>query len=265
MTTGTLQAPRNPKDEPNDTKVPEDLRKQARQLENEIDLKLVSFSKLGTSFSSHRDFSSRPPETANNKSDTTPLLNKSNSEHMFETMAMEIEQLLARLTEVNDRMADYTQNLSVNSQSAALLHTLQRHRDILQDYSHEFQKTRANIMAYKEREDLLGSVRRDIDAYRNSTGANKRTDMYLKEHEHLRNSDRLVDEQISIAMATKENLMSQRGTLQTITQKVYTLTNKFPVINSLMQRINFRKRRDSIILGIVIAICIILLILYAFH
>ena len=33
-----------------------DLRKQARQLENEIDLKLVSFSKLGTSYTS---FSSR--------------------------------------------------------------------------------------------------------------------------------------------------------------------------------------------------------------
>lgn len=32
-----------------------DLRKQARQLENEIDLKLVSFSKLGTSYS-HSDY-----------------------------------------------------------------------------------------------------------------------------------------------------------------------------------------------------------------
>lgn len=32
-----------------------DLRKQARQLENELDLKLVSFSKLCTSYSSARD------------------------------------------------------------------------------------------------------------------------------------------------------------------------------------------------------------------
>ncbi len=29
--------------------------------------------------------------------DTTPLLNKSNSDHMFETMTMEIEQLLAKV------------------------------------------------------------------------------------------------------------------------------------------------------------------------
>ena len=67
-----------------------------------------------------------------------------------------------QLQDVNDRMSDYTQNISMSSPSAALLHTLQRHRDILQDYSHEFHKTKANISAIREREDLLGSVRRDI-------------------------------------------------------------------------------------------------------
>ena len=60
-------------------------------------------------------------------------------------------------------MGDYRDNLSVNAHNAAMLHTLQRHRDILQDYTHEFQKTKANITAYREREDLLGSVRRDIE------------------------------------------------------------------------------------------------------
>ena len=61
-------------------------------------------------------------------------------------------------------MADYMQNNSVvSSSNAALLHTLQRHRDILQDYSHEFHKTRGNIVAQRDRDDLLGSVRRDIE------------------------------------------------------------------------------------------------------
>ena len=36
-----------------------ELRKKARQLENEIDLKLVSFSKLGTSYSHHNGFRER--------------------------------------------------------------------------------------------------------------------------------------------------------------------------------------------------------------
>ncbi|MEQ2277390.1 Golgi SNAP receptor complex member 1, partial [Xenotaenia resolanae] len=104
----------------------EDLRKQARQLENELDLKLVSFSKLCTSYSSSRD--GRRGDTL----DTTPLLNNSTQDRMFDTMSVEIEQLLAKLTGVNDKMAEYTNTPGTASLNAALMHTLQRHRDILQ-------------------------------------------------------------------------------------------------------------------------------------
>lgn len=221
---------------------------------------LTSLLKLSPFFCSVHQPGAHSPE-----SDTLPLLNKTNSEHMFETMTMELEQLMTKLTEVNDRLAEYTQNFSLNSPSATLLHTLQRHRDILQNYSHEFQKTKANITALKERDDLLGSVHRDINAYKNSSGLNRRTDLYLKEHEHLRNSERLVDEQISVAMATKENLHLQKNFLNNITQTMNSFANRFPIVNSLIQRANIRKRRDSIVLAAVIATCTILMILYAFH
>ena len=59
-------------------------------------------------------------------------------------------------------MSELTQALGMSAQNATLLHMVQRHRDILQDYSHEFQKTKINILAVKEREDLIGSVYRDI-------------------------------------------------------------------------------------------------------
>ncbi|XP_009987030.1 PREDICTED: Golgi SNAP receptor complex member 1, partial [Tauraco erythrolophus] len=236
-----------------------DLRKQARQLENELDLKLVSFSKLCTSSSSARD-------GRRDSSDTTPLLNGSSQDRMFETMAVEIEQLLGKLTGINDKMAEYTNSAGVPSLNAALMHTLQRHRDILQDYTHEFHKTKANFLAIRERENLLGSVRKDIESYKSGSGVNnRRTELFLKEHEHLRNSDRLIEETISIAMATKENMTSQRGMLKSIQSKMNTLANRFPAVNSLIQRINLRKRRDSLILGSIIGICTILLLLYAFH
>lgn len=51
----------------------------------------------------------------------------------------------------------------MNSGSAALLHTMQRHREILQDYANEFRKTRSNITQHRQREDLLGDVRRDME------------------------------------------------------------------------------------------------------
>uniref|UniRef100_A0A9J7Y8Z8 Golgi SNAP receptor complex member 1 n=1 Tax=Cyprinus carpio carpio TaxID=630221 RepID=A0A9J7Y8Z8_CYPCA len=199
----------------------EDLRKQARQLENELDLKLVSFSKLCTSYSSSRD-----GRRGDSSSDTTPLLSNSTQDRMFETMSVEIEQLLAKLTGVNDKMAEYTSTPGVTSLNAALMHTLQRHRDILQDYTHEFHKTKSNFMAIREREDLLGSVRKDIETYKSGSGVNnRRTELFLKEHEHLRNSDRLIDDTISIAMATKENMTSQRGLLKSIQSRVNTLAS----------------------------------------
>ncbi|NXV99173.1 GOSR1 protein, partial [Fregetta grallaria] len=242
-----------------------DLRKQARQLENELDLKLVSFSKLCTSYSSTRD-----GRRDRYSSDTTPLLNGSSQDRMFETMAVEIEQLLGKLTGINDKMAEYTNSAGVPSLNAALMHTLQRHRDILQDYTHEFHKTKANFLAIRERENLLGSVRKDIESYKSGSGVNnRRTELFLKEHEHLRKYHQQLDPLFfsfsSIAMATKENMTSQRGMLKSIQSKMNTLANRFPAVNSLIQRINLRKRRDSLILGGIIGICTILLLLYAFH
>lgn len=108
---------------------------------------------------------------------------------------------LLQLTAVNDKMAEYTNTPGTASLNAALMHTLQRHRDILQvcslgqttlnsiinsldsilfvilfcvtffllfqislqDYTHEFHKTKGNFLAIREREDLLGSVRKDIE------------------------------------------------------------------------------------------------------
>ncbi|XP_035227050.1 Golgi SNAP receptor complex member 1-like [Stegodyphus dumicola] len=78
-------------------------------------------------------------------------------------------------------------------------------------------------------------------------------------------SEKLVDDQISIAVKTKEELINQRIAMKAIQTKMTTLVNRFPVINSIIQRINLRKRRDSIILAIVISICLILFLIYTFH
>lgn len=61
------------------------MRKQARQLENEIDLKLVAFSKLGAGIKSPNN---------GGHSDTVPLLS---GEDTFEAMSLEIEQMLNKV------------------------------------------------------------------------------------------------------------------------------------------------------------------------
>lgn len=60
------------------------MRKQARLLENDIDVKLVAFSKLGVS-SANTGLSS----------ESVPLIN---SDDMFDTMSMELQQLLNKVS-----------------------------------------------------------------------------------------------------------------------------------------------------------------------
>lgn len=58
-------------------------------------------------------------------------------------------------------------------------------------------------------------------------------------------------------------MMSQRGALKRMQTRVNDLSSRFPLINGLIQRINFRRRRDAVILGSVIGFCTLLLILYS--
>ena len=72
-----------------------------------------------------------------------------------------------------------------------------------------------------------------------------------------------MDDQISIAIDTKEHLIDQRNSMKRMQARVNDLSTRFPAVNNLMQRISLRKKRDAIILGSVIGIGFILLLLYA--
>ncbi|CAL4101730.1 unnamed protein product, partial [Meganyctiphanes norvegica] len=218
----------------------EELRKSARQLESEIDVKLVSFSKLASNYGG----------ASPNSSDTQPLLS---GDQMYETISVELEHLLTQLTDINEQMSQIQHG---SGNSVATVHTLQRHRDILQDYTHEFQRTNNTITSRRERELLLGGTRNDGN---NLTGLSRR-DLYLKEGEHLANSERMIDEQISIAVETRDHLKNQREAFKFFQTKMNDISNRFPIINSLMVKINIRKRRDSLILGTVIGVCLTIMI-----
>ncbi|XP_077291341.1 golgi SNAP receptor complex member Gos28 [Arctopsyche grandis] len=221
----------------------EDLRKQARNLENDIDVKLVAFSKLGAGGGG-----------SSLQADTVPLLS---ADDMFETMAMEIQQLINRLAAVNDKMAEQT------SSGAAMLHTRQRHREILQDYQQEFRKTQGNWISRREREDLLRGA--EGNGSQHIPGGLSRRDQYTKEGAHLHSSHHMVDEQINIAMETREHLSTQRQSFKKLQTRFNDMSNRFPAIHSLIHRINSRKKRDSLIVGIVVGVCTFLMLLYAFN
>lgn len=242
----------------------ESLRKQARQLENEIDSKLVGFSKLcsniATSSITNRSSSQQQSQSAA----------QSSADLLFPTLSNEIEDSLKKLNLINGKMSDSISNGTTLNGGDTNDYTLQRHRDILRDYSHEYEKTKRNIISYKEREKLLSpahSSHTNNQSNLNNRGGQSNsnaTSLYMKEYDHLKSSHNLIDQQLEIAELTKENLQSQRNNLRMIQQKMNTLAHKFPLINSLVQRAKLKKRKDSIILAIVISICLFLMLLYVF-
>ncbi len=232
----------------------EDLRKQARQLENEIDAKLMSFSKLCSNYLArdqtphHHGLDSPPSPTSSS----------------FDAMSIEIEKLLERLSDINKRMADTIPAL-LGSNTAAT-HTLQRHHEISQDYRREFERTKANIRNFKSREDLLMNNNNNNSDISSPAGlSSRRQDYYLREMGHLNNSTKAIDRYIDNALTIKKGLVDQRRHFMNITHKIKTLTNRFPLVNNILQKIKIKKRKDSLVLGFVIAFCIIFLLVYIFR
>ncbi|CAJ0599690.1 unnamed protein product [Cylicocyclus nassatus] len=214
----------------------EALRKRARSAENSIDVKLVSLNKLN----SHTGRLDSNEESVSAR------------QALFETLTQEIEGLLTKLTHVNDEMNDVVgaQSSAGWAMNPAVQHTLRRHREILRDYGTEFRRARDNVQQQLQREFLLaGGMSSSSQEGSCLNNRVKGSDLYLKENEHISSCDRLLDEQMGIAMATKENLARQGMSLRGIGKKMDTLAKKYPMINNIMQKIQYKKRKDAIILS----------------
>lgn len=104
------------------------LRKQARQLENEIDSKLVAFSKLCSNYTTSM-LTSRPTSSSGQQQQQNGAssgANSSSSDLMFMTLSNELEEAIKKLTNINTKMGEslnMAENASINSN--ATIHTLQ--------------------------------------------------------------------------------------------------------------------------------------------
>eukprot|EP00295_Goniomonas_pacifica_P037719 CAMPEP_0175979336 /NCGR_PEP_ID=MMETSP0108-20121206/46169_1 /TAXON_ID=195067 ORGANISM="Goniomonas pacifica, Strain CCMP1869" /NCGR_SAMPLE_ID=MMETSP0108 /ASSEMBLY_ACC=CAM_ASM_000204 /LENGTH=239 /DNA_ID=CAMNT_0017309635 /DNA_START=11 /DNA_END=728 /DNA_ORIENTATION=+ len=224
------------------------------EIESEIDKKLVSYSKLSASTAKSANQDDPPdPESG----DGIPLLAPDDMEKVADTMAKELDTLFQQLSTSIEGL-NACGNESGNS--ATMLHTVQRHREIFHDYATEFKKTRSNLIAQREQAELLSSVRRDIKSYRNGTGPSSRQDALLRERGAIHGSERAADSVLGQALLTSEALAAQRRMFSGISGRMYQMRARFPAINTLVNNIQRRKLRDKLILGAVIGICLCILI-----
>jgi len=217
------------------------LRKDARRLEQSIDSKLLSFSKI----------------------DVSP------SDASADALEREIGAMISELAAIHSAMvhhlqADVETHRNIEHGSIPLSHQLEKHRETLQAYTDDFKRARSARKQRQEREQLLPSVRVSIREHQSASGILSTGQRALaKEERGLHNANTAAEGLFSTATATLDRLHRQRGLFGTIESKVKTFAAKFPVINNVMGRIQRRKTRDMLIMAFLISSFIIFILWWA--
>ncbi|KAF9580207.1 hypothetical protein BGW38_003246 [Lunasporangiospora selenospora] len=229
------------------------LRKEIRQVEIEIETKLTCLSKFGAKTTGSN------VEARGNTNGAGPSAKSSVSAlEDGEELEASLDQLMAKLDVLVEAMSahiDSHQTQNGSPAPMAKVHQLQKHREILQDYTKEYRKTRQSVRSARERSQLLNSVRDDINNFR--SGGLSASDHLLNERSRIDQSHQLVDSALEQAFATKEDLDRQRTSLQGIDSRIANVTSQLPSVGQLIGKIQSRKNRDNVILSCVIGSCVV--------
>lgn len=189
-----------------------------------------------------------------------------------EAMTSDMEALLSKLSAVIDAMSSSINGVggvmkSSTGGSAAATHTLQRHSEILYDYQQEFRKTRNSITTLNEHAELISgasttgkksslstsSSSSALDAASGGNPDNTGLDALYKERASISASSTGAETAIATGLSLKEDLDRQRAMFASMVERMETMSEGLPAVNRLIGQIKRKKKRDVLILGVVIS------------
>ncbi|KAJ1967992.1 protein transport protein gos1 [Dispira parvispora] len=220
----------------------EELRRRARTLQNSLDQCLNKINRLITS-------------TLDN-STTVP-----GNDVALEKSEVELDHLLDELEQVvmdmSRRHEDRRDIANSTASSTSTLHTLQRQREIANDYRKQVDQVKQRLGGGRARRALLagGGTRR---------GSEERdgTHSLLRERGHLDQSHQLIDMTLDQAYAVRQDLDEQRSMLVRSLNVLGHVTQRIPGMNYILRKIGYRRSRDQLILATVVAVCLFILVWY---
>ncbi|KAG0356752.1 hypothetical protein BGZ54_000615 [Gamsiella multidivaricata] len=226
------------------------LRKEVRQVEIEIESKLTALTKSAVKTGGGQQAAGVGPSTGAAGAGQSNGIGAMGSTEELET---NIEDLLEKLSGLVDAMSGHldTQTQTNGQAPLSMVHLLQKHRDILHDYTKEYRKTRQNVRSARDHAQLLNSVRDDISTYKSAS------DYLLNERARIDGSHQLADSALEQAYAVKDDLSKQGSTLQNVNQRINNVASQLPSVGQLIGKIQSRKNRDNVILSCVIGSCVV--------
>ncbi|PWN54389.1 V-snare-domain-containing protein [Violaceomyces palustris] len=230
----------------------ETSRKRTRNLESTIDARLTTYSQLASriaSSSSEIDYTALDMDGASFKGQ--------DDEH--KALENELDDLLNQLSSSVDELTSILDDPTVPP-TTSQLHAIQRHREVLMDFTKDYRRSKTNVRHAIDRRDLMGTVRGDIDAYKARHASD--ADALLAERGRIDNSHQMIDSTLDQAYATRADFASQGSMLNDISTRMGTTAAQVPGLNSIITLIGRRRRRDSVIMGCLIGTCTVLLLMF---
>ncbi|EMG45698.1 putative membrane-anchored Golgi SNARE protein, partial [Candida maltosa Xu316] len=174
------------------------------------------------------------------------------------TIKQQIEDILLKrdtiISKLN-RISEVEPNLSTSK-----LQQLTRHKEKLNDDHLSFTKITNNINDERNKNNLLFNVQNDLNTHKQRQQREMNgNDYILEESQRVDNVNSIADRLLQGAFATRDELLNQRQYLNNAQSRIQSSLQRIPGLNVLISKINTRRKRDTLILATVIAVCILLL------
>ncbi|KAJ2574440.1 protein transport protein gos1 [Coemansia sp. RSA 1807] len=147
------------------------------------------------------------------------------------------------LDDLQSVISEMTETVHTNRGSRRVL---ERHQSMFHDYEREFQRYKQNVRATAKRTEL--------------NGAEVERDRMVEERGRIDQAHTDIDMVLENAFAVHGELTPQRSVIGGATAKLVDVSERIPGINMLLGRIRSRKRREKVVLAIVISACTCILL-----
>ncbi|KAI5950316.1 GOS1 [Candida jiufengensis] len=216
------------------------IRSQALNLENQTESLLSKYSQYIQQLSQSLESSTEENQI---KQQINDLLTKRDT-------------LLQKLNRISESS---TQELSTSK-----IQQIQRHSQILKDNRISFNKIDQTIQEERNRNNLLFSIQSDITNHKRRNLPEEQQEIdpdsyILEESQRSDNLNSIANRLLQGAYSTRDELINQRNILSNSNLNIMSNIQSIPGINVLISKINSRKKRDTLILAVIIAVCILLL------
>ncbi|KAJ2415987.1 protein transport protein gos1 [Coemansia sp. IMI 209128] len=213
------------------------LLKDVRELEMRFDTRIAEYMRFVQPAS--------PPSAASNSAQG---ISSSTERQSCSQLEGELSTILGDLEAVIGEMGETVQ-LQRGSKRV-----LERHREMYNDYVREFKRYQTNVQAALSRSDLLAG---------SSTGGAVNVadrDRLVQERGRIDQAHTDIDMVLDHAFSMRQDLVEQRSLISGATSRMVSVTERIPGINLLLGRIRSRKRKEKVVLAIVMSICISILL-----